>query len=163
MIFLASCDKDKDENVTTGPGPGQSSFTFEKDGVQIVCHTDSAYWSYDTVFSFQPIRTIGVWGWFNMEEVLVIGSYDTINSSDFSNINHLPGNIYSSLEYYTNDTADPFEYSQIFSALTVLYCDTINSKISGTFSGDLLNNYTNDTVHFRNGTFSNVPFKKIIL
>lgn len=104
---------------------------------------------------FIEIRGVGVSDWASC----IVGDSSAstnINSGTYQFSHVMPGALFSYLRNYLSGS--PQAYDGISGSVSILSCDSVNHKISGSFDATLVDNLTNDTVRITDASFSNAPF-----
>lgn len=162
-IIFNSCKKDntqpvqEDEVVSLTPTPAQKKFSCLIDGV--LFETDSSNSNLFYIDSLVNSKILACGGMIGTTFVGFALSLQGVSLSLPSSAVNYP---FATIDIAQDVNGVYYDtYSALSSTVQITSNDSINHKVSGIFSGVVVENSINDTVHITNGKFTNISYTLI--
>ena len=154
MLAICGCSKDDDDDKAGGnPAGSQKAFSLLRDGV--LFETDSVY-AFFHIDNDMHLRFVDISGYIG-EEYFAVSLLDT-NLTEYIDFVNTPSGWGGAILSYENYPADIY-YSDDDAELTYTAQDTVLNKISGVFSGMLIDQLTQDSFPVTNGRFTDIIYE----
>ncbi len=157
ILFLFSCKKSVDNSPSSSSATPTSSASFSAkiNGILMNAQSASGLLQIDTSSGI-PRRSFIIFGAYQNFGIYP-GFVDLINCTSLVPSNYTDQSSGAVMLYYMpSDTLH--QIMPTFSSFKINSVDTVIKKMSGTFSGTMVNSGTGDSVVITNGVFSNVPY-----